>query len=91
MDVQSGFLNERNKYIVENIKSLTENIEYDFFVEAIFHSEKGSLWDTQTDWFLPKDEYFHTVKEVLDLIKDKDVLHVEKETKSVFGFFRQKY
>ena len=84
VDVQSGFLNDRNRYIIENIKSLIENISYDFFVEAIFHSEKDSLWDNQTDWFLPKDNNFHTVKELSDLIENKDVLHVEKETKSVF-------
>jgi nicotinamidase-related amidase len=84
VDVQPGFLNERNKYIVENIKSLIQNIPYEFFVEAIFHSEKGSLWDQQTGWFLPKDENFHTVKEITDVLENKDVLHVEKETKSVF-------
>ncbi len=32
VDVQPGFLNERNKYILENIKSLIKNIPYDFFV-----------------------------------------------------------
>jgi nicotinamidase-related amidase len=84
VDVQPGFLNERNKYIVKNIKFLIQNIPYDFFVEAVFHSEKDSLWDKQTNWFLPKDNNFHTLKEISDLFINKDRLHIEKETKSVF-------
>jgi nicotinamidase-related amidase len=84
VDVQKYFLNDRNKYIIENIKSLIEKGSYDLFIEAIFYSEKDSLWDKQTNWFLPKNSNFYTVNEILDLIKDKDCIHVEKETKSVF-------
>ena len=84
VDVQPGFLNQRNKYIIQNIKDLINNISYDCYIESIFHAEKGSLWQKQTGWILPKDDTFHTVPELLDAVKDKDVLHVEKETKSVF-------
>ena len=84
VDVQVGFLNDRNGYIVQNIESLIKNYEYNFFVESVFHAEKGSLWDKQTGWVLPKDANFCTVKEITDLIQNKDCLHIEKTTKSVF-------
>jgi nicotinamidase-related amidase len=84
VDVQQGFLNDRNKYIVENIQNLLQKASYDFYIESVFHAEKGSLWDRQTDWILPKDKDCKIVDALLEALKGKDFLHVEKQTKSVF-------
>ena len=84
IDVQPGFLNERNAYVVPRISQLIQNTRYDFYVESIFHTEKGSIWDTQTNWILPKDQDFKTVDEVTALLSEKKSLHIEKETKSAF-------
>ena len=84
VDVQSGFLNEENVGIVERIVDLLNQEPYDVIIECIFHAEKGSLWDRQTDWYLPKDKDFKTVDEIIHALVGKEVIHVEKETKSVF-------
>lgn len=84
VDVQSAFINRRNKYTVNNICKFISSTNYDLYVNAIFHAEKGSIWDKQTDWILPKDKDFHTVEEIDSLLKTKKVIHIEKTTKSVF-------
>ena len=84
VDVQPGFLNKENVGIVERIVDLLHREPYDFIVECIFHAEKGSLWDRQTGWCLPKDKDFKTVNEIIRALAGKEVIHIEKETKSVF-------
>src|ERR1700722_12396449 len=84
VDVQPGFLNKGNEYIIKNIQSLIKKVPYYFYIESVFHAEKGSLWDLQTNWILPKDENFKTVDEVVDALSGKEYLHIEKQTKSVF-------
>lgn len=87
VDVQPGFLNKRNNYIIKNIKKIIQKFPYDFYVESVFHTEKGSLWDLQTNWILPKDENFKTVSEILKVLPPKNTLHIEKQTKSAFKGF----
>lgn len=85
VDVQPAFITKRNDYVVGNIMSLLRKTPYDLYVESIFHAERGSLWDTQTGWTCPKDKNFHTDARILKALKEKrPVVHVEKETKSVF-------
>lgn len=84
VDVQPGFLNTRSRYIIQNIKSLIEKVPYDFYVESLFYAEQGSLWDRQTKWTLPKDENFITVKGIVEILKPKGCLHLEKSSKSAF-------
>ena len=84
VDIQPGFLNKRNWYIIDRVKLLIENTDYDFFIESIFHTEKGSIWDRQMKWTLPKDENFKTVDQLAELLATKECLHLEKETKSAF-------
>lgn len=84
IDVQSGFLNDENYGVVKHIETLIKNVKYDFYVESVFHAEKGSLWDLQTHWTLPKDGNSKTVESIVKLLKGKNVLYVEKETKSAF-------
>lgn len=84
VDVQPGFMNKRNSYIIGPIKKLIKETKYDFYVESIFHAEKGCIWDVQTRWTLPKDGNFKTVDELLPLLTSRSALHLEKETKSAF-------
>lgn len=84
VDLQSAFINKRNKYIVNNIKNLIEENHYDVYIESIFYAERGSLWDKQQNWMCQKNNNSHTIKEILNLLKNKNVFHIEKTTKSVF-------
>ena len=84
VDVQPVFMLEQNKYIVSNIKKLIDHIQYDLYIESIFHAEKGSIWDRQAKITFPKDKHFHTENELLELLKNKKTIHVEKCTTSVF-------
>jgi len=81
IDVQSAFIDERNKYIIPNILKLLDNFEYDLYFDAVFYAEKNSLWDKQNKWICPKDEQTKTVDE----IKNKaNFISIEKQTKSIF-------
>jgi len=84
VDAQSGFLNNRNRAVIKRIKILIKKTNYDFYVESVFHAEKGSLWEKQTGWILPKDKNFKTVDELLKAFSNKSSLHIEKATKSAF-------
>ncbi|MDO8556166.1 MAG: isochorismatase family protein [Nanoarchaeota archaeon] len=84
IDVQAAFLNKRNKCVIKNIAKLLEKVKYDLYVEAIFHAEKGSLWDKQIKWTLPKTDKLSTVTVLRELLKDKKKVYVDKTTRSVF-------
>src|SRR3989344_9265309 len=83
IDLQPAFINKRNKYIIKNIKKLIETNYYDIYIESIFYAESGSLWDKQQKWICPKNKNSHTIKEILNLLKNKKVFHTEKTTRSV--------
>lgn len=84
VDVQAAFLNKTSREVVKQIQNLIEQAEYDFFVECVFHAEKDSLWDKQTDWYAPKDKNTKTVQEILKTLPRQNLLHIEKQTKSAF-------
>lgn len=84
IDLQPAFIKLHNQHIVPNIVSLIKNIHYDAYIEAVFHAEKGSLWDTQQGFTVPQDEGMRTVDEVMEALKDHNPLHVTKETRSTF-------
>src|SRR5688572_3718024 len=81
VDLQDGFVKKQKDRIVKNLKILLEQESYDVFIEATFHAEKGSLWDKQTHWTFP---YEPTLPEISELLKDKSVVKVKKETRSAF-------
>lgn len=87
VDVQPVFIIERNKYIVSNIKDLITHVKYDLYIEAVFHAEEGSIWEKQAKVKFPKNGDFHTHNELLELLKNKNTLHVEKSTSSVLKGF----
>lgn len=84
IDLQPAFIKPHNEHIVPNIVSLIEQVPYDAYVEAVFHAEKGSLWDTQQGFTVPQDEHMHTVNEVADALVPHELLHIVKETRSSF-------
>lgn len=84
IDVQDEFLDARNRYIIEEIKSLLENTEYDLYVEAIFYAEKGSIWDLQQHWTAPKSDKTKTVDSLANILRKYKALRVEKDSRSVF-------
>lgn len=84
IDLQPAFIKPHNKHIIPNIQALLKNVPYEAYIEAVFHAEKGSLWDTQQGFTVPKDENMKTVDEVLIALMPYKPLHVIKETRSVF-------
>ena len=81
VDIQRGFIKDWNKSFLLNVHKLFAQEAYDLYFEISFHAEKGSLWDKETHWTFP---YEPTTPEVMELIKNKKVIHVVKETKSAF-------
>lgn len=80
VDIQAGFLNERNKWIIPNIQEVIRKGNYKITIEIIFHAEKNSLWDKQTNWIFPLQP---TVPEIKEMIKYNFVT-ITKSTKSAF-------
>ena len=84
VDVQKGFLDTRNKYVVANILELLKTTLYDRYVAAIFHAEKGSLWEKQQDWTFPIGEKTNIEPAIAVALEKLHPITVEKETRSVF-------
>lgn len=84
IDLQPAFIKPHNQHIVPNIVDLVQKVPYDAYVEAVFHAEKGSLWDIQQGFTVPKGEGMRTVDEVMSVLEPHDPLHVIKTTRSTF-------
>lgn len=84
IDVQASFLNDRNNYIVQNIVQLLNSTKYDLYIEATFHTEKGSLWDKQQQWICPESDKTKTIPILAEKLALLNSIKVYKETKSVF-------
>lgn len=84
IDVQPAFINHRNKHIIKSIIRLVKTVPYDFYAVALFHAEKGSLWDKQQHWICPKDTRFCVLPELARVLNSKNSVHIEKMTKSIF-------
>ena len=83
VDVQKGFITQDNKWILGTIAQLLQKEQYDAYVEAVFHAEKGSLWDKQMEWIFPKED---TAPEIKTLIPHDQYVFVEKMTNSFIWF-----
>lgn len=80
VDIQEGFLNDKNRWIIPNIQKVIQEGDYDLIVEAIFHADKGSLWDKQTNWTFPLSPTIPDIKKLLN----GNSIQVTKTTKSAF-------
>lgn len=81
VDIQHGFLKNWKKSLLVNLTKLFEQESYDLYIEVTFHAEKGSLWEKQTNWTFP---YEQSVREVWNLLKNKNVVSIIKKTRSSF-------
>lgn len=84
VDLQPAMLKPHNSHIVSNIASLIEQVPYDGYVEAVWHSGNGSLWGEMMHVDHPKDENTHTVEAVRKLLAPHNPLQVTKTSRSVF-------
>jgi nicotinamidase-related amidase len=84
VDVQPSFLCPRNEYIVNNILALVDAVTYDLYVEATFHAEEGSLWNTQQHWICPVGKQTETIPQLAETLRRYNAVKVSKVTKSVF-------
>lgn len=84
VDVQPVFMRPHVLPVIPKIVSLIEQVPYDFYVEALFHAEKGSLWDRQQNWSAPQDEHMVVMPEVEHALASHNPLKVIKQTKSLF-------
>jgi nicotinamidase-related amidase len=84
IDMQPAFIKQHNTHLVPNIVSLIKQVPYDAYIEAVFHTEAGSLWDRQQDYVCPLDDTTHTVDDIRAALEPHHPLQVAKETRSVF-------
>ncbi len=82
IDIQQGFMNDRDSVIVPNVQKLITDGGYDLFVDAVFHADKGSLWEKETGWTFDLSPTIPEIKHMLDPHKTE---FVTKTTKSVFN------
>lgn len=84
VDVQQGFIIERNKYIIPRILELIQTGDYDAIVYSVQYNQKESLWYKQIGWSENPNET-DTIKEILDeLKKHENIYKVTKLSKSIF-------
>lgn len=84
VDLQPAMLKPHNDHIIPRIASLIEQVPYDAYVEAVWHSGNGSLWGEMMQVDHPKDETTHTVEAVHKLLAPHHPLQVTKTSRSVF-------
>lgn len=84
IDVQPPYIIDRTRYVVENICNLISRFPYDLYFNVNFSAEPGSLWEKQMNYIVPRDESFHTVRDIETLLRERDAVDIEKKTKSSF-------
>lgn len=83
VDVQTGFIIERNKYIIPNIIKLIEEWNYDLIVYSIQYNDENSLWYKQI-WWCEQILETDTIQEIKDALIWRKNLKVNKLSRSVF-------
>lgn len=83
VDVQSGFIVDRTRYVLPNIKKLIQKWAYDCIIYSISYNQEGSVWCNQIGWceFPQETDILEEIKEVLP--KD-NTYKVMKLTRSIF-------
>ncbi len=81
VDMQAGFLPEHTRWIIPNVQEVIEKGKYDLYIEAIFHTEPGSIWEKQTKWTFDKEP---SIPEIRQVLAGKNPILVTKTTKSAF-------
>ena len=84
MDVQPRFLNDRIKYIVDNIGLLVEAVPYDLYVQGLIHADENSLWFKQHGWIAPADDNMLIAMPLGNRLAELNAISVVKTTRSIF-------
>lgn len=84
VDVQPKFLNDRIRYMVNNICSLVERVPYSFYVQGLLHAEEDSLWYKQHNWLAPTDGNMLVDSPLGDLLAARNPMTIVKTTRSIF-------
>lgn len=82
VDIQTGFVNKRDEWIVSNVEAILKQGNYALCIDAIFHADKNSLWNKQEAWTF---DLSPTVPEIKKLLDPKKTIFITKTTKSVFA------
>lgn len=84
VDVQDGFIIERNKYILPNIIELIKKGQYDIIVYSISYNKEWSLWYKQI-WWCENPSETEIIPEIWNILKNhKNVYKVMKLSRSIF-------
>ncbi|QQG40245.1 MAG: isochorismatase family protein [Candidatus Aenigmatarchaeota archaeon] len=84
VDVQPAFVNRGNRHVIQNIRRLLDGVDYNLYAEALFHAERGGIWDRQQKWTCPRNAGFFTVPVLAEALRTLGSVRIEKETKSAF-------
>jgi nicotinamidase-related amidase len=80
VDIQEGFLNDDNRWIIPNIKNIINEGGYSLTVEAVFHADPDSLWDKQIKWLFPMQPTIPEIK----LLLNSSTITTTKISRSAF-------
>lgn len=84
MDLQPSMIRPHNEHIVPKVTSLIDQVSYDAYVEAVWHSGNGSLWGEMMNVDHPRDSQTHTDEKVHKLLVPHHPLQVTKTSRSAF-------
>ncbi len=84
VDIQGSFIIDRNKYIISRIKKIIKNIDYNLIISSITYNKKNTQWDKQIWWTEIQDIREDIIPELIEVLKDKNHIKVEKLTRSIF-------
>lgn len=83
VDIQDGFIVDRNKHILPNIKKLISSQLYDCIIYSISYNKEWSMWYKQI-WWNESPKETDTITEIKQVFPEKNVFKVMKLTRSVF-------
>jgi len=84
VDVQPRFLNDRIRYIADNICSLIDSVPYALYIQSLLHADENSLWFKQHGWIAPTEGNMLTAPPLGERLKRLDAISVVKTTRSIF-------
>lgn len=84
VDLQPAMLKPHNDHIVPKVASLIEQVPYDGYVEAVWHSGGDSLWGEMMNVDHPQDDTTRTIDSVHELLTPHNPLQAIKTSRSVF-------
>lgn len=85
VDLQEPFVNERTKYILENILWLIANVKYRLYFNVQFHCREGSIWHRQQNFLCDRPSISEPLLLELDKkLQNLGAIKIDKQSKSAF-------